>query len=195
MKKQDAIRLFGLNNLLIESEIQRIEQIYDEDLGHTTRTKEQEELDETYYPQFSSKHRKEASSMASHYDVFYCLENSIREMISQRLEEEHGEDWWEKSVPQQVRNNAKSNQKKESTTGVTLRSEELIDYTTFGELGEILKSNWEFFGDILRDSNAVVKILNNLNTLRAPIAHCTALAPDEVVRLHLSLSDWFRQME
>jgi len=35
----------------------------------------------------------------------------------------------------------------------------------------------------------------NLNTLRGPIAHCTLLAEDEVVRLRLSVRDWFRQME
>jgi hypothetical protein len=42
---------------------------------------------------------------------------------------------------------------------------------------------------------ALERILGNLNTLRAPIAHCKALAEDEVTRLHLSLRDWFRQME
>lgn len=48
---------------------------------------------------------------------------------------------------------------------------------------------------MLRDIQAVERILSNLNTLRAPIAHCKALAEDEVERLHLGLRDWFRQME
>jgi hypothetical protein len=34
--------------------------------------------------------------------------------------------------------------------------------------------------------------MNNLNYLRNPIAHFTSLAEDEVVRLDLSLRDWFR---
>ena len=70
----------------------------------------------------------------------------------------------------------------------------MIDYSTFGELGEILKANSETFGDMLRDLAGVQRILSNLNTLRGPIAHCKSLADDEVVRLHLGLSDWFRQM-
>ena len=35
----------------------------------------------------------------------------------------------------------------------------------------------------------------NLNTLRGPIAHCSMLAEDEIVRLRLSVRDWYRLME
>jgi hypothetical protein len=45
------------------------------------------------------------------------------------------------------------------------------------------------------DIKAVEVTLARLNTLRAPIAHCSMLAEDEVMRLHLSLRDWFRLME
>jgi Swt1-like HEPN len=78
--------------------------------------------------------------------------------------------------------------------GFTPRSDQMIDYSTFGELGEILKANAATFGDMFRDLNAVQKILSNLNTLRGPVAHCKVFAGDEVTRLFLGLSDWFRQM-
>lgn len=133
--------------------------------------------------------------MATHYAIFYCLENSIRELIVERLEEVHGADWWNKSVPDVVRLNCDKNQKKEQQSGITPRSQDLIDYSNFGELGEIIKANWDIFGDTFRDMRALERILGNLNTLRAPIAHCKPLAEDEITRLHLSLRDWFRQME
>lgn len=133
--------------------------------------------------------------MSNNYAIFYCLENSIREILIQRLEEQHGEDWWNLAVPEVVRNNAEKNRKKEWSSGVTPRSSELIDYTNFGELGEIIKINWQVFGDMFRDARAVEKVLAMLNTLRAPIAHCKSLAEDEELRLHLGLRDWFRQME
>lgn len=195
MRGTDAIKLFGLNNLTIEAEIRRVEDQYDVDLGHRNRGTQR--LDETYYPQFSGWLRDEAASMATNYVIFYCLENSIRELIVERLSDpkEFGEEWWEKAVPQNARENAEKNQKKEIASGVTPRSTDLIDYSNFGELGEIIKSNWEIFGDTFRDVRAVERVLSNLNTLRAPIAHCKALAEDEVLRLHLSLRDWFRQME
>lgn len=133
--------------------------------------------------------------MAAHYAIFYCLENSIRELIVLRLEEVHGADWWNVGVPEPVRRNAEQNRKKEISTGFTPRSPELIDYSNFGELGEIIKNNWGIFGDMFQDIRAAERVLGNLNTLRAPIARCKALAEDEVLRLHLSLRDWFRQME
>ena len=77
---------------------------------------------------------------------------------------------------------------------MTLRSSEVIDYTTFGELGEIIQHNWDVFGDTFKNKSALRKVLNGLNLLRAPIAHCAPLAEDEVERLHLALRDWFRLM-
>lgn len=193
MNKDENIKLFGLNNLIIESEIRRIESEFSIDLGHGKKDKNKE-TDTLFYPQFSKNLREQAESMAIHYAVFYCLENSIRELISIRMEEEHGKDWWEKAVPQFVRDNVQKNYKKELSTGNTIRSSRLIDYSNFGELGEIIKANWDLFGDMLRDQGAVQKILSSLNSLRASIAHCSPLAEDEVVRLNLALKDWFRQM-
>jgi hypothetical protein len=193
MRTLDAVRLFGLNNLSIEAEIRRVETELDVDFGH--RQHKARAADNAYYPQFRERLREEAAAMASHYAIFYCLENFIRELIVQRLEEVHGTNWWEAAVPDAVRRNADVNRKKEAATGITPRSPELIDYSNFGELGEIIKRNWEIFGDMFQDVRAVERVLSNLNTLRAPIAHCKAMAEDEVLRLHLSLRDWFRQME
>ena len=193
MRAEEAIRLFGLNNLSIESEIRHIERRCDVDLGHSSDREQR--IDQTYYPQFTERIRSEASRMSVSYEIFYCLENSIREMIVQRLEEQYGSNWWNSTVPESVRKNAEGNRKKEQSSGVTPRSTELIDFTNFGELGEIIKSNWDIFDDTLRDVRAVERVLATLNTLRAPIAHCKALAEDEELRLHLGLRDWFRQME
>ena len=193
MDIEERIKLFGLNNLSIESDMRRIERLYDTDLGHKEAPEYQ--IDPTYYPQFAERLRDEAARMSTNYAIFYCLENSIRELIVQRLEEEHGANWWNDAVPEQVRSNAQGNQNRELSSGITLRSTEPIDYTTFGELAEIIKKNWDVFDDTLRDVRAVTRVLATLNTLRAPIAHCKALAKDEEVRLHLGLRDWFRQME
>lgn len=193
MRHDHAIRLFGLNNLSIEAEVRQVEQQFDLNLGH--RDRRQDETDRAYYPQFSQRLRDEAASMARHYSIFYCLENFVRELIVERLEEQYGADWWDQAVPEGVRKNAADNKERENAAAVTPRSELLIDYTTFGELGDIIQKNWDIFGDMFRDTKAVRRVLTNLNTLRAPIAHCNALADDEVIRLHLSLRDWFRQME
>ena len=70
-----------------------------------------------------------------------------------------------------------------------------MDFTTFGELGEIIKANWDVFGGAFTSQPAVSKVMSSLNTLRGPIAHCSPLAEDEILRLRLSVRDWFRLME
>ena len=133
--------------------------------------------------------------MAKHYEVFYCLEKSIRKLISETLESSHGENWWGTCVPQRVKDNVQNNIEREIDSGITLRSEKEIDFTTFGELGEIVKSNWDSFDAIFSSEKAFTKIMTSLNILRGPIAHCSSLSEDEIVRLRLALKDWFRLME
>ena len=188
----NRIRLFSLNNLAIEAAIQRVEREHEIDLGHRPAIKGG--LDETYYPQFEEKIRREAADMSAHYRMFYCLENSIRSLITEVLLEKHGIEWWQKAAPENIRNHVLATQKKERESGIAVRSQEPIDYTTFGELGEIIKSNWIDFTDIFQDIKALEKVISTLNVLRGPIAHCKPLAEDEVVRLHLSVRDWFRSM-
>ena len=59
----------------------------------------------------------------------------------------------------------------------------------------IITSNWDLFGSLFSSRKAVERIMANLNSLRGPIAHCSPLAEDEVLRLRLALRDWFRLME
>jgi hypothetical protein len=133
--------------------------------------------------------------MAQHYELFYSLEVFIRDVIRARLEEKDKDDWWNKYVPQAIRDNARLNKKRETQAGVTPRSDDWLSYTNFGELGQIIISNWTIFSDMFTDQKAVQDTVARLNTLRAPIAHCSMLAEDEVLRLRLSLRDWFRLME
>jgi Swt1-like HEPN len=191
MNIEDQIKLFELNNLSIEAEIRKTEK----DLGIPFReAAPNEDRDEEYYPQFPEHIRHEAEAMARHYEIFYCLETSIRQLIMERLKEEAGSDWWNKCVPEQIKKNAEDNRKRESEMAMTPRSDNMIDFTTFGELGQIIGSNGKIFGDTFRDLKAVSRVLTSLNSLRGPIAHCCPLAEDEVSRLGISLKDWFRQM-
>ena len=111
MRSEDSIKLFGLNNLTIEAEIRQIERSHSVDLGHSKNT--EKKIDQTYYPQFTERLRSEATRMSTNYAIFYCLENSIREMISQRLYEQHGEEWWSIAVPVDVKKNAEGSRKRE----------------------------------------------------------------------------------
>jgi Swt1-like HEPN len=190
----DAIKLFGMSNQLLEHDLDRIEQEHSIDLqrGHESTLTP----DQAYYPQIEREIRAEAAAMAPHYEVFYSLETTIRTIVAESLHAEEGAKWWDSSrIPSQIKRDADSRRKKEVDTGITPRSDEPLDFTNFGELGEIIKANWDVFGAILSSVKAVERVMANLNTLRGPIAHCSPLAEDEVVRLRLSVRDWFRLME
>lgn len=193
MNTSNKVKLFGMSHLMVERELDRVEQRLSLDLGRGES--EASTQDDRYYPQFSEHVRREAAQMASHYEIFYCLEKSIRDIVCERLEAEHGAVWWDNAVPQNVRDNVKKNIQRELESGITVRSTREIDYTTFGELGDIVRSNWQTFSDTFNNDKAFNKVMGSLNLLRGPIAHCSPLAEDEVVRLRLTLKDWFRLME
>lgn len=193
MNTPEKIKLFGMSHLMIERDLDRVEESFQIDLGRTAELQTKE--DDRYYPQFSEAVRHEAAQMASHYEIFYCLEKSIRDIVCERLEADQGANWWDAVVPQNVKDNVKKNIQRELDSGITLRSTREIDYTTFGELGEIVRGNWQTFSDTFNNEKAFTKVMGNLNLLRGPIAPCSALAEDEVVRLKLTLKDWFRLME
>lgn len=193
MSIEEKIKLFELSHQLAERELDAVEAKFSldlkRDLGRT------DEKDEEYYPQFSESIRREAAVMGAHYELFYCLEKAIRALIREKLEAEHSSNWWDTSVPEEVRKNVAKNVQGEIDSGVTPRSAEEIDYTTFGELGEIVRTNWQTFSDTFNSQKAFNRVMTSLNVLRGPIAHCSPLAPDEVVRLKLTVKDWFRLME
>jgi len=189
----DALLRFAMANQLVEAELGAIEKKFDIDLG---RVMDPEKTDGGYFPQFDEAVRKEAADMSRHYEVFYCLEKTIRTLISETLKTAEGAGWWNSGrIPPKVHSEVTARIQRETDAAVTLRSDNPIDYTTFGELGELIKSNADIFGGIFSSLRAVERVLANLNMLRGPIAHCSRLAEDEVVRLELSLRDWFRLME
>jgi hypothetical protein len=193
MTTSDRIKLFVMSQLQAERDLDRVEETLKVDLHRSTGLPV--DRDDSYYPQFSEQTRSEAAQMAAHYEIFYCLEKSIRDLVCDRLEAEHGTAWWSAIVPQTVRENVAKNMQREEESGVTMRSTREIDYTTFGELGEIVRANWQTFSDTFNNEKAFTKVMGSLNLLRGPIAHCSPLKDDEVARLRLTLKDWFRLME
>ncbi|WP_321327286.1 Swt1 family HEPN domain-containing protein [uncultured Parasphingorhabdus sp.] len=145
--------------------------------------------------QFSSSLRDSAESMAEFYKLFYMLENDMRKLINDTLSDSFEENWWDDHAPPNVQEEVRLNQKRELEFGVTSRSDDNLDYTTFGQLGDIIRHNWDLFGGIISNQKALGRVMSSLNNLRGPIAHCGVLADDEIDRLKLTVKDWFRLLE
>lgn len=192
----DRIKAFGMTNQMLTEDLSRISSLHNVELGHMPSAPQS--VEDVYYPQFNPAVRAEAAAMAKHYEVFYSLETSIRALVSQTIEAAEGtEEWWQSArVPPAIKAEVASRIQKEVDAGVTRRSTDELDYTTFGELSDLIQSNWDIFGGSLFTSKrAVQKVMASLNSLRNPIAHCSPLAEDEQLRLQLTVRDWFRLME
>lgn len=190
---ENYIRSFGMSGYLITDELKNLEKRFDVELGHSDRQVRDDQAD--YYPQFEQSVRSEAAQMSNYYELFYCLEKSIRKLISETLHESAGATWWDSGmIPASIVKEVADRAQREVDSGVTRRSEEPIDYTTFGELSVIITSNWNLFGTIFSSRRAVEKVMSSLNLLRGPIAHCCPISEDEVVRLRLTVKDWFRMI-
>ncbi|MFN0107193.1 MAG: Swt1 family HEPN domain-containing protein [Bryobacteraceae bacterium] len=190
---EDLIRSFGMSGMLITDEIKLVEEKFGLEFRHLPAITDGALVE--YFPQFEQSVRSEARDMASHYELFYCLEQSIRKVISETLLESDGVNWWNKGrIPADTVQDVQKNIQREIDSGTTRRSDAAIDYTTFGQLSGIITTNWDLFGAIFSSRRAVEKVMGSLNLLRGPIAHCCPLAEDEVVRLRLAVKDWFRMM-
>lgn len=190
------IKAFGMTNQIVAEDLASIGRHYGVDFGHLPSAVTQT-VEDAYYPQFDASIRSEAAEMAKHYEVFYCLEKSIRELVSNSIAEfDKDESWWKGSrVSQHIKAEVASRIQKELDAGISRRSLDELDYTTFGELSDIIQANADVFGGIFNSRKGMQKVMANLNALRNSIAHCSPLAEDEQLRLQLAVRDWFRLME
>ncbi len=194
LDNEKRLKLFFASNQLTEIDLDRVEKKHGMNLNRGLHHSNDKDTD--YYPQFDKAIRAQASEMAEHYEIFYCLEKTARRIIAEALESAEPKTWWNNTrIPSQIHAEVEKRMQRERDSGMTMRSEDPLDFTTFGELAEIIKANWGIFGSIFNSIKAVEKVMNSLNALRGPIAHCTTLAEDEALRLRLSVRDWFRLME
>jgi len=184
-----AVREFGIRNLQLESELLRLEE-EGIPLGHRATLEHSKGLVE--FDLFESEVVRDAEFMSEFYKVYFCLENSIRRFISDRMSEIHGDDWWSEKVPDPIQRDVKNRQEDEKTGTATIRSTDPLDYTFLGELAAIMTSNWVDFSDTLRSPQSVNRALTGFNKIRNVIAHSCLLQEDELLRLKLAVRDWFR---
>lgn len=191
---EHTIELFLLKCAVIETSLRTTLSEYNTERPSLPGVLEDENL-EPFIKQFDLSNRKNAARMSRYYEIFYLLENDIRRLIVETMEAAHGATWWDTHVPTGVLEEVRKNRNREAQAAVSVRSEDDIDYTTFGQLGDIIRDNWSDFAGMLSNQSAVSRVLSALNMLRGTIAHCGVLAEDEVDRLKLAIRDWFRVLE
>ncbi|MBI2101594.1 hypothetical protein HYT53_03185 [Candidatus Woesearchaeota archaeon] len=185
---EEKLMLFGMKNLLLEKELEKLERD-GIDMGHIKTLKKGELVDTEL---FEYDILKKAKKMADFYVLYFSLENSVRKLIRDILAEKYGENWWDTKIPSSIKNNVSDIQKKERESAMTIRSEDPLDYTNFGELIDIFSANWSDFSNILRSQKSVQEVLSPLNKIRNVIAHSCDLSDDEILRFKILIKDWLR---
>lgn len=188
MRAADRIKLFGMHNLLLEAELRQLEESGVQ-IEHLKTIQSAEIVDVEL---FEGDILQEARKMADFYALYYSLENSIRRLIAERLREKHGANWWVEKVPEGIQKEVEKKQRDERDTTMSIRSEDPLAYTNFGELIGIFDQNWIEFSDTLRSQKAMQTILSQFNKIRNVVAHSCALNEDEITRFKLLVKDWFR---
>lgn len=151
-----------------------------------------EEIIEPFLDAFPSHKRRHAKDMSRYYEIIYLLENMLREIVIEMLQDD-GQDYWnETKIPKAIYDEANRLRSKEIDLGISLRSKENLDYTTFGQLVDIIKHNKEAASEQFISIQGLQRILAVINNVRGPIAHNNLLSTDEVARLYVAVRDLFR---
>lgn len=197
MKEEHEVELFILKNAVITKSLRTTMQLQKVGSPRGALEMQADSLVSQYLKQIDYRTINNADRMSEFYKLFYALENDIRDLIDSTLDEVKGPDWWESCAPQFVKDNARKNHEREASEGLPPRSDRMLDYTTFGELGEIVKDNWDSFSGMFSNAsrNRVLRVINRLNLVRGPIAHCNYLPEEEAIRLKLAVRDWYKLME
>lgn len=144
---------------------------------------------------FSPDVRQTAMKTLPIYLSFFCLENAVRELIRERLAENHGPDWWAECASSSIASKVTNRKEKEGKRRWhAKRGEHEIYYTDFGDLAAIIQGNWQDFEDLFPDQNWVVSRLGELEQSRNIIAHSNELDRREMDRIKLYVEDWTRQV-
>src|SRR6266480_5835906 len=126
----EQIQLFGMRNLLLEAEFAQLEE-HGLEIGHA-KTIQRDPLVDVEL--FDSDIRLEARRMADFYVVYYCLENTVRRLIAERLRDKHGATWWDTAVPSGIKQAVAGKQAQEKETVLAICSDDPLSHVNFGEL-------------------------------------------------------------
>lgn len=161
-------------------------------VGADLAVTERDLLNETLAP-FSIELRNDALRMMRLYALLFCFENSIRDLITERLEERHGASWWDNKVTTKVKDFAKARQEaalKDSWLEGEKKS--VMTFIEFGHLGDIITNNWPDFDDLIPSQHWLKQRLDELEKTRNFIAHHRLLSLSEFDRIEMYVADWNR---
>lgn len=143
---------------------------------------------------FSESAQAQARFMGEVYELLYCLENSIRELIESTLREALGSArWWEEGVGGNIRKSAEKRRDDDAKSRWHgPRGNSLLSYVDFPQYADIILAQWQHFEALLGDESWVRYYFEELNRTRRALAHTGRLTEADVERMEVRIRDWLR---
>ncbi|HLX31603.1 MAG TPA: Swt1 family HEPN domain-containing protein [Gaiellaceae bacterium] len=141
---------------------------------------------------FSLATRVAARRMGRIYELLFCFENSVRELIETTLREVlTPETWWEEAVPEAIRKKADSRRRDdERARWHGPRGTSPLNFVDFEDLAKIIIERWDDFDDLLGDREWVENYFSEMNRTRRAIGHTGDLSQHAVERMELFVREW-----
>lgn len=107
----------------------------------------------TVLDEFSIEARTKAMRMGRTYELLFCLENSMRELIERTLKEVEDLNEWTDGIKPDILANARNREEQdEAARWHGPRGESILSYLDFPDLGAITLHRWDDFADLLGGS-------------------------------------------
>ena len=187
----ESLRDWLFRGLMFEADAEKFRQAGIR-IGADQREVEARLLEEAMAP-FPLDLRNDALQMARLYALVFCFENSVRQLIKERLQERHKLDWWAKGVPQKVKTFAEDRQRAAyEDSWLEGEKTDLLGFVEFGHLADIIIANWEDFTDLIPTQHWLKQRMEELEKARNFVAHNRLLLPSEFDRIEMYVADWNR---
>ncbi len=136
-----------------------------------------------------------AKRMAVVYTAIAAFKNSVRNLLSNILLEERGENWWEECVSEKIRKRAEARMADEQKVRWhTRRGDDPINYTLMSDLINIIRDNWDKFEPHLHSAEWAASILAPIERSRNAIMHSSTLDREDIERVGIYIRDWTKQV-
>lgn len=137
---------------------------------------------------------REAIAVAETFQLFYVLENYLRDFILNVLSEADKENWWN-TVPKDVRDKvAEYESTEEAKRWMNLTPRGQLALTTLPQLLRIMDedNNWKnHFQALVRDK-ALITQTRLIGHTRNTVCHMSPVTAEEHERVQQVMRDWFR---
>lgn len=153
-----------------------------------------ERRDQDLYAAVPGSIREGSIQMQRWFRMLYIFENVLREFITTRFIELKGDDWFEACSTSAMKSKVKDRKEKEEKSQWHVgRNQHPLYYLDFGDLGNLIKNNWDVFKDFF-EQTWILSRIDEAEKTRNVIAHTNILSAEEGQRLEMYLRDLLKQI-